>query len=103
MKIDRIYIAGHKSDFRFTQCCVASIRHWYPKIPVTLIKDESSGGYSTEQLENLWNVSCFNSRQKVFGLGMSKLEPLFLPIRERCLIIDSDIVFLGRVLDSLGK
>jgi lipopolysaccharide biosynthesis glycosyltransferase len=101
VKIERIYIAGHKADWRFTQCCVASIRHWYPKIPITLIKDESGGDYSTEQLETYWNVDCFRTPRKLFGFGFGKLEPLFLPAKERCLILDSDIVFVGRVLDTL--
>jgi len=101
MKIDRIYIAGYKGDLHFTQCCVASIRHWYPHIPITLLKDESAGAYSTEQVERLWNVSSFNGEQKIFGQGMSKLEPLFLTNRERCLILDSDIVFVGKLLDVL--
>ena len=34
---------------------------------------------------------------------MAKLEPLFLPSRARCLIIDSDVVFLGPVLDELER
>jgi hypothetical protein len=103
MKIERIYIAGHKFDLRFTKCCVASIRHWYPKIPITLIKDESNGAYSTEQLETYWSVDCFKTPRKLLGFGFGKLEPLFLPTKERCLILDSDIVFVGRVLDVLER
>jgi hypothetical protein len=34
---------------------------------------------------------------------MAKLEPLFLPTRERCLILDSDVLFMGRVLDKLQR
>ena len=103
LKIDRIYVAGHKLDLRFTRCCVASIRHWYPRIPITLIKDESSGPYSTEELETYWNVDCFKTFRKLLGFGFGKLEPLFLPTKERCLILDSDITFLGNVLAVLEK
>jgi hypothetical protein len=103
LKIERIYVAGHKLDLRFTRCCVASIRRWYPKIPISLIKDESSGPYSTEELETYWNVDCFNTPRKLLGFGFAKLEPLFLPTKERCLILDSDITFLGSVLSVLEK
>jgi lipopolysaccharide biosynthesis glycosyltransferase len=90
-------------DLRFTRCCVASIRRWYPKIPISLIKDESSGPYSTEELERYWNVDCFKTPRKLLGFGLGKLEPLFLPTKERCLILDSDITFLGSVLTVLEK
>src|SRR5215470_12465108 len=101
MKIDRIYIAGHRLDLHFTQCCVASIRRWYPHIPITLIKDESCGSYSTEDLKHYWNVDCFKTPRKLLGFGFGKLEALFLPTKERCLILDSDIVFVGKVLEAL--
>lgn len=101
MKIDRIYIAGYRDDLRFTQCCVASIRHWYPRIPICLIKDESPGTYDTRELERVWDVTLFETGRKSFGWGWSKLEPLFRPAGERCLILDSDTVFVGRVLERL--
>ena len=101
VKIERIYIAGYKLDLHFTRCCVASIRRWYPQIPISLIKDESSGPYNTEELERYWDVECFKTDRKSFGFDMGKLEPLFLPTKERCLILDSDIVFIGKVLGVL--
>jgi hypothetical protein len=103
MKIERIYIAGHKNDLHFTRCCVASIRHWYPRIPISLIKDESNGTYSTEEIERYWHVDCFKTNRRLLGFGFGKLEPLFLPTKERCLILDSDIVFLGKVLNVLEQ
>jgi hypothetical protein len=103
MNIERIYIASYKLDLQFTQCCVASIRRWYPQIPISLIKDESRGSYNTEELERYWNVERFTADRKIFGLGMGKLEPLFLPTHERCLILDSDIVFIGKVLGALEE
>lgn len=101
MKIDRIYIAGCRQDLRFTHCCVASIRHWYPRIPICLIKDESQGSYDTSELECGWDVTLFETGRKSFGWGFAKLEPLFHPAGERCLVLDSDTVFLGRVLERL--
>jgi hypothetical protein len=103
VKIDRIYIAGCRLDVHFTQCCVASIRHWYPRIPISLIKDESHGDYSTEEMERYWDIDCFQTPKKFLGFGFGKLEPLFLPTGKRCLILDSDIVFIGKVLEVLEQ
>jgi hypothetical protein len=101
MKIDRVYIVGCKNDLRLTQCCVASIRHWYRHLPITLIKDESHGAYDTTELERYWQVDIFRGKRKHFGWGWGKLEPFFLPPGERCLVLDSDIVFAGPVLKAI--
>ena len=103
MRIDQIYLSGHRLDFRFTRCAVASIRRFYPDIPICLIKDELHGGYDTRELERLFQVELFDTETSRFGWGMGKLEPLFLERRQRCLILDSDIVFAGRVLDRLDQ
>jgi hypothetical protein len=103
VRITRIFIAGYRRDLNFTRCCVASIRRWYPRISITLIKDEIAGRYDTSDLENHFAVEIFQTPVKQFGWGMSKLEPLFLPGHERCLILDSDVLFMGRVLDKLQR
>jgi hypothetical protein len=102
LKIDHVYICSTEHDLRYTQCCVASIRRWYPDIPITLVKDDANGPYDTSELEQAWDVAVFVKEQgQVPGLGWGKLEPMFLPGRRRCLILDSDIVFLGRLLERL--
>ena len=58
--------------------------------------------YSTARLEQAWGVTRFPTERKQFGMGFGKLEPLFLPNRQRCLVLDSDLIFLGRVLDALN-
>jgi hypothetical protein len=103
MKIERIYILSHVKDIRWARCCVASIRRWYPEIPISLIKDEYKGTYSTEDFERYWNVDIYQIPRKRLGYGFGKLEPLFEKRRQRCFIMDSDIVFLGRVLDPLEQ
>src|SRR5581483_6079018 len=95
------YVLGSAQDLRYTQCCVASIRRWYPDIPITLLKDETRGTYSTSELERAWNVELFRGDDPLPGHGWSKLEPLFLPGHQRCLILDSDILFAGRLLETL--
>jgi hypothetical protein len=101
VRIDRIIIIGHRTDRRFTRCCVASIRRWYPDRRITLIKDYEHGAYDTSDLESCFDVDVFPSATKRFGWGFARLEPLFLIERERCLILDSDIVFAGPVLERL--
>ena len=103
MGIEHVYVTGCRGDLRLTRCCVASIRRWYPHIPISLIVDESQGAYSTARLEQAWGVKRFPSNRKRFGWGFGHLEPLFLPGRQRDLILDSDLIFLGRVIDALDR
>lgn len=101
MKIECIYVSGWRGDLRFTQCCVASIRQWYPRIRISLIKDELHGSYDTSILERVFHVEIFPSSPAHYGWGAAKLEPLFQPQRQRCLIVDSDVVFAGPLLSHL--
>jgi len=100
--IEHIYIAGYRRDFYLTRLCVASIRYWYPQIPITFIKDYNSGDYDTSELED-WDVRLFPSAVKKFGYGYGKFEPLFLPERQQYLMLDSDTVLVGPVLDFLNQ
>jgi glycosyltransferase involved in cell wall biosynthesis len=99
-RINRVYVLGNAKDFHFTRCCVASVRHWYPSIPISLVKD---GDYDTSELERSCDVEIFKAPKKHYGLGMSKFELLFQPTRERCLVLDSDIVLAGPILGALEQ
>ena len=103
MKIDCIYISCYKHDVRFTRILVASIRSWYKDIPIILIKDYRYGAFDTSDLERFYHVSIFETEKRCFGWGFGKLEPLFAAERKRCLILDSDIVMIGPVLDMLEQ
>lgn len=102
MHISKIYLATHKKDLRLTRICVASIRFWYPDIPILLIKDEYGGSFSTREIEDVWNVQVFDTGHRHFGWGFSKLEPLFIAEKQRFMVVDSDVVFAGKVLDYLS-
>jgi hypothetical protein len=101
--ITRIYVAACRGDFHLTRLCVASIRYWYPDIPITLIPDYELGEFDSTLLERGWNVERFETNVRRFGWCLSKLEALFPPRRERYLMLDSDIVLLGPVLDVLNE
>ena len=102
-KIDRVYIATHRSDLRLTRICVASVRRWYPDIPIFLLKDEANGSFRTREIETAWNVQLWPTGSRSFGWGFIKLEPLFDSERIRYLVLDSDVVFVGRVIDALER
>lgn len=103
MKIQRIYIATFKKDVYLTKTCVASIRYWYPDIPISLIKDYSWGFFDTSEIEKKFNVDVFDTEKKNFQWGFSKLELLFQNKKERYLVLDSDIVFAGKVINILEE
>lgn len=100
--VEAIYVATHKFDIRLTRICVASIRYWYPEIPIYLIKDNIAGEFSTTEIERTWDVGIFPTDVEKFGWGFSKLEPPLNPTGIRALVIDADIVFVGKVLDMLS-
>lgn len=101
MKIEIIYIGCYRHDIALTRILVASIRRWYPRLPIQLIKDAYYGDFSTTEIERTCDVGVFPTGRRVFGWGFSKLEPLFVPERRRCLILDSDTLLTGPLLESL--
>lgn len=100
--IDQIIITCCHRDFWLTRICVASIRYWYPDVPIGLLKDTSLGDFSTLEIETAWNVFVAQVPRPPRG-PYTKLEAFYLPGRRRILLLDSDIIFLGRVLDILEK
>ncbi|MEQ9287572.1 MAG: hypothetical protein RIG77_11715 [Cyclobacteriaceae bacterium] len=101
MNIDKIYVACWKHDVNLAKICIASIRYWYPNLPIYLIKDEYNGSFSTKDLEHKWHVAVFENSTSFNQDGYSFLAPLFQQKKERCLFLDPDIVFVGPVLDKL--
>jgi hypothetical protein len=102
-KIGSIYIACYRYDVRYTRACVASVRHWHPELPIFLIKDHFYGPFNTVEIERHWNVAVMETNGRLFNWGFSKLEVLFLPPGQRCLVLDSDVVLAGPVLPMLEK
>jgi hypothetical protein len=100
MKVDNIYI---NTDFHFAKICIASIRYWYPTIPIYLIKDFGAGNFNTKTIENVWDVHIFNTNKKIFGWGFGKLEPLFVEPRHSFLVLDADTVLTGLVLNKASN
>lgn len=101
MKIEIIYIPCFRGDFRLTRICVASIRYWYPKITIVLIKDLMNGNFDTSEIEKHFNVSIYPQKARSYGWGFSKFEVFIEQKRQRFLMLDSDIVLVGPILDIL--
>lgn len=100
-KIDGVIIGTYKGDFWLTKICVASIRYWYPEFPIYIYKDKARGDFNTTELEKNWNVIVIELERDAFGSPLSKLFINFLHPSKKYLVIDSDIVFLGKVLEKL--
>lgn len=56
-KIQKIYISCCETDLHLLKICVASIRFWYPHIPIFLIKDIFKGDFNTTEIEKNFNVN----------------------------------------------
>jgi hypothetical protein len=101
--IDRIYVLCHARDLWLAKISIASIRHWYADVPVTLIKDRTQGDFNTSELERSCNVSSTVLANDRCGLGFAKIELLLRPTRERFLVVDADTVMCGPVLRHLEQ
>jgi hypothetical protein len=99
--VDCVYINTYRKDFWFARICIASVRYWYPDIPIQLIKDFGAGDFDTSVAERVFNVGIMDTGGKSFGWGFGKFEPLFQQRRERFLFLDADTIMLGPVLDAL--
>jgi len=103
MKIEGVVISCYRFDLELTRICVASIRFWYPHVPIWLLKDRHYGDFNTREIERNWNAQVYPGRQRSLGWGFGKLEVMTeLPAR-RLMLLDSDIVFTGRVIERLER
>ena len=101
--VDVIYLAACSRDARLTRICVASIRYFYPSVPIKILAgDILQRGLATE-LNRYWNVGLADLPVGDYGWGLVKLEPLFGPKGQRFMVCDVDTVFTGRVLDRRAE
>ncbi len=102
MKIDSVVVLCWAGDFRQARICLASIRYFYPDIPLFLMKDVSKGEFDTSELERRLAVSTAGLSGR-YGLGWGKLELFFRPGLGRFLFVDADQIMVGPVLDDLAR
>lgn len=101
--IDKIVIAAYKYDYWLAEICMASVRYYYPKIPIAVVFDFSKGAADFSFAKKQYQIEIIDLPIKKFGWGLSKIEYLFLQNKERVLVIDADTVFTGYVLDYLQR
>lgn len=101
--VDVIYVAACDIDARFTRICIASIRKFYPRIPVRLLAGAPLQRGLANELEKYWNVGIENIPAGEYSWGYVKLEALFGKPGERFLMLDSDTVMTGPVLNILKE
>lgn len=103
MKVNKIAIACFKKDLYLLKPCIASIRYWYPDVEIYLIKDYIQGEFSTTEIEEAFGVKIFPAQRRFFGWPWSKLAVILHEKKDKYLFLDSDVVFLGPVLDRLNE
>jgi hypothetical protein len=99
--VKTIFVPVHKYDIKFACICIASIRHWYPEIEISLIKDYTNGDFNINFILKKFNVNVLITDNKYFGWGYSKLEPIFLNRVDNFLVLDSDTVLTGPILNAV--
>jgi len=97
--INCVYIAASARDARFTRICVASVRYFYPEVPIRLLVGGRLLRGLADELQRYWDVGGADLPVGDYGWGFVKLEPLFGPPGERFLVLDSDTVMTGPVLE----
>jgi hypothetical protein len=97
--VDCIYLAACARDARLTRICIASIRYFYPNVPMKILAGDIIQPGLAEEVKKYWNVGLVDLPVGDYGWGMVKLEPLFGPPGQRFMVVDVDTVFTGRILD----
>ena len=94
--IDCVYIAASAQDARYTRICVASVRYFYPEIPIRLlVGGVFSGDWPTSYRSIGTSGRLIFPSTVDYGWGFVKLEVLFGPPGEKFLVLDSDTVLTG--------
>lgn len=101
--VDVIYLAACARDARLTRICVASIRYFYPDVPIRILAGDILQRGLAEELAKYWKVGVAQLPIGDYGWGFVKLEPLFGPKGQRFMVCDVDTAFTGRVLDARAK
>lgn len=99
-----VVVFCNKKDFFLAKICIASIRYFYPEIPIELVKDFGNGHFRSTQLEGAFNVKSIDLGVPKLGWGASKIFYLAtIPSCKKVLLLDADIVFISPFLERLKE
>jgi len=99
MKIDRVYLTTYARDVRQTRICIASIRYFHPDTDIYLIVDEKLGPMPEKEFADVWGVKRLPTKSRYFLATMGQLEPFYTEPGIHFFQMDTDIVFVGPMLD----
>lgn len=99
ISVDCIYIAAFTRDPRLTRICAASVRYFYPDVPVKVLAGSPLNRTLVKELPRYWNINIAEWQEGDYGSGFVKLEPLFGRPGERFLMLDADTIIAGYVID----
>lgn len=100
--VNDVVICCFRKDIHLAKICVASVRYWYPDIQIHLLKDTAQGDFDTSEMEQYYQAKILPTQGKFFGWGYTKLEAFFAPL-PKFLLLDSDTILTGPVLDRIGQ
>jgi hypothetical protein len=98
--VDRVYVAACARDLRFARICIASIRYFYPDVPIHILAGGALEPGFAREVKKFWSVDVADLPTGDYGVGFVKLEALFGPAGLRFLVLDADTIFAGKVLDA---
>lgn len=98
--VDRIYLTACGRDARLARICLASIRYFYPDVPIQILAGGILQLGFARELQRYWGVAVADLPRGDYGPGFVKLEPLFGPPGQRFMVLDADTAFAGRVLEA---
>lgn len=97
-----IVVCCNKRDFFLAKICIASVRYYYPDIPIELVKDLGNGYFNSGKLERAFNVKRVDLGIKKMGWSGAKFHYLYhMPKGKKVFLLDADIVFAGPFLERL--
>ncbi|RYE58764.1 MAG: hypothetical protein EOP48_02840 [Sphingobacteriales bacterium] len=96
-----VVVFANRKDFFLTKICISSIRFYYPDVEIFLVKDFLNGPFNTDRFCKVYRVKEIKMGTRYFGWAAAKVHFLLNTsiAKRRYLCIDSDIIFLGRVLE----
>lgn len=99
----KIVIFCNKKDFFLTKILIASIRYYYPEIEIYILKDYLNGFFNTSEVERFFSIKIMDLGIKKYGWAAAKVHFLISKKFEfgKFLLLDSDIVFIGKFLEEL--
>ena len=101
--LDAAVVVFNRRDLWQARACVASVRHWAPRLPIELLADRAAGPVNLTPFRTHYGATPFAASRRKFGSPLSKLDVLFARDRRRLLVLDADTALLGPVRPLLER